>query len=267
MRAAVLVDSGQPGRAGVRRVRRWRRPGIELLGNRGPVHRRQPVRLAQIGDLHEASPRCPAGIPADSVSQVRRATTAKVIAHTPVTSRPGARTYRHDRAGGRAEVHRSPGPAAVTHTIVTRRYQTRTNASLCQGAWFLAFLAAECGRRLAVPPGRSSSLRCGRSTWTCGFADGGVAAIAECPGVPGAAGLPGPGLAAVVVGWWRDPGVACPKSRRLGCEPAALVAESFPCCPPGSSARAAARCASARRRANTASLTCRFSARRASLGG
>jgi hypothetical protein len=38
------------------------------------------------------------------VSQVRRATTAKVIAHTPVTSRPSARTYRHDRAGGRADV-------------------------------------------------------------------------------------------------------------------------------------------------------------------
>ncbi|HET6188365.1 MAG TPA: hypothetical protein VFE59_15430, partial [Trebonia sp.] len=59
------------------------------------------------------------------MSQVRRATTAKVIAHTPVTSRPSARTYRHDRAGGRAEVHRPPRSAAVTHTIVTRKYQTR----------------------------------------------------------------------------------------------------------------------------------------------
>ena len=29
------------------------------------------------------------------------------------------------------------------------------------------------------------------------------------------------------------PGVACPKSRRLGCELAALETESFPCCPPG----------------------------------
>ena len=29
------------------------------------------------------------------------------------------------------------------------------------------------------------------------------------------------------------PGVACPKSRCLGCEPAALATESFPGCPPG----------------------------------
>src|SRR5439155_9396379 len=35
-----------------------------------------------------------------------------------------------------------------------------------------AFLAAGCGRRLAVPPGRSSALRSGRSTWACRFADG-----------------------------------------------------------------------------------------------
>ncbi|HET6193062.1 MAG TPA: hypothetical protein VFE59_39370, partial [Trebonia sp.] len=47
---------------------------------------------------------------------------------TPVTSRPSARTYRHDRAGGRAEVHRPPRSAAVTHTIVTRKYQTRMAA-------------------------------------------------------------------------------------------------------------------------------------------
>src|ERR1700748_1608168 len=42
-------------------------------------------------------------------------------------------------------------------------------ASLCQGAgagFPVAFLAAECGRRLAARPGRSSSLRCGRSTLT-----------------------------------------------------------------------------------------------------
>jgi hypothetical protein len=47
-----------------------------------------------------------------------------------------------------------------------------------------AFLAAECGRRLAAPSGRSSSLRCGRSTWTCSFAGGWVAAIEECPALP-----------------------------------------------------------------------------------
>jgi len=32
------------------------------------------------------------------------------------------------------------------------------------------------------------------------------------------------------------PGVACPKSRRLGCKPAALEPEPFPDCPPGPSA-------------------------------
>jgi hypothetical protein len=37
-----------------------------------------------------------------------------------------------------------------------------------------------------------------------------------------------------VVGWWPGPGVAWPKSRLLGCDPAALAAQSFPYCPPGS---------------------------------
>src|ERR1700730_4089178 len=55
MRAAVLVDGGQPGRAGVHRVRSWRRPRSELLNDCGPIHWRQPIRLAQIGDLHKAS--------------------------------------------------------------------------------------------------------------------------------------------------------------------------------------------------------------------
>src|SRR6266566_340279 len=41
------------------------------------------------------------------------------------------------------------------------------------------------------------------------------------------------------------PGVACPKSWRSGCEPAALATETFPACPPGPWAlRAAARAAS-----------------------
>src|SRR6266480_1627506 len=68
MRATVLVDGGQPGRAGIRRVRNWRRPRSELLSNCGPIHRRQPVRLTQISDLHEASLRCPADILANGVS-------------------------------------------------------------------------------------------------------------------------------------------------------------------------------------------------------
>jgi hypothetical protein len=62
------------------------------------------------------------------------------------------------------------------------------------------------------------------------------------------------------------PGVACPKSRRAGCEPAALDAEWFPGCPPGLfGPAAAARRASACRQAKIASLICRFSARSASL--
>src|SRR6516165_12148634 len=101
------------------------------------------------------------------------------------------------------------------------RLPTRTKASLCQGVLpvffaefevafgrcglaggggLLAFPAAECGSRLAAPPGRSSSLRCGRSTWTCGVAGGEVAAIGECPALPSAL--------AAVVGWWPGPGVA-----------------------------------------------------------
>ncbi len=89
-----------------------------------------------------------------------------------------------------------------------------------------------CGRRLAAPPGRSSLLRCGRSAWTRGFADGMVAAAGEWPALSRAA-WPGAGLPVVVVVWSPGPGVACPKSRCLGCEPAALATESFPCCPPG----------------------------------
>src|SRR5690242_1745470 len=38
------------------------------------------------------------------------------------------------------------------------------------------------------------------------------------------------------------PGVACPKSRRSGCEPAAPETEWFPGCPPGPFGRAAAAC-------------------------
>src|SRR5512142_950938 len=104
------------------------------------------------------------------------------------------------------------------------RLARRTKASLCQGVlavFFaalevgfgrcgltggygsLAFPAAEYGRRLAAPPGRSSSLGCGRSIWTCGFAGGLVAAIGERAALPG--------MLASAVGWWPGPGVACPK--------------------------------------------------------
>src|SRR5215831_7283668 len=132
------------------------------------------------------------------------------------------------------------------------RSARRTKASLCQealpvffpelevalgrcglagGRGLLSFPAAECGRCLAAPPGRSSSLRCGRSTWRCGVAGGGVAATGERPALSR--------LLAAVLGWWPGPGVACPKSRCLGCEPAALESESFPGCPPGPWARRA----------------------------
>jgi hypothetical protein len=40
------------------------------------------------------------------------------------------------------------------------------------------------------------------------------------------------------VSWCPGPGVACPKSRRSGCEPAALESGSFPGCPPGQRGRA-----------------------------
>ncbi len=58
MRAAVLVDSGQPGRAGVRCVRRFNAdPASSFSATAAQSTWRQPVRLAQIGDLHEPSPR------------------------------------------------------------------------------------------------------------------------------------------------------------------------------------------------------------------
>src|SRR5205823_14066214 len=55
------------------------------------------------------------------------------------------------------------------------------------------------------------------------------------------------------------PGVAWPKSRCSGCNPAALATESFPWCPPGPcSLLAAARAASDFRRLQVASLTWRL---------
>src|SRR5215472_11492691 len=63
------------------------------------------------------------------------------------------------------------------------------------------------------------------------------------------------------------PGVAWPKSRFSGCEPAALATEPFPGCPPGPvTLTVAAWLASAWRRPKMASLTCRLRERRASLG-
>jgi len=191
----------------------------------------------------------------------------------PATGRLTGTRSAHRRVGPRSAVvgcarGRTERPVRVRRRTACgwARPGYRSNASLCQvagSAFFVTFLVAECGRRLAAPPGRSSSLLCGRSTWTCGFAGGGMAAIEERPALPGE---PGAGSAGGDVVWWPDPGVACPKSRRAGCEPAALGAEPFPACPPGSSERAAVRCASARSRVKIASLTCRFSERMASFG-
>ena len=97
MRATVLVDGGQPGRAGVQRVRIRRRPCSKLLSNCGPIHRRQPIRLTKIDDLHKVSLHCPGDILANSIWLIRRSTAAEVIAHTRVTSHPSARTHRQER--------------------------------------------------------------------------------------------------------------------------------------------------------------------------
>src|SRR3954451_4842609 len=87
MRAAVLVDGGQPCRAGVDRVRSWRRTRSELRNNCGPIHRWQPVHRTQIDDLHKASLHRPGLILADGISYVRRATTAELLADTRISSR------------------------------------------------------------------------------------------------------------------------------------------------------------------------------------
>jgi hypothetical protein len=76
-------------------------------------------------------------------------------------------------------------------SVLLEAYEVRLGRWLfVSDLWPVAFLVAEYGRRLAVPPGRSSSLRCGRSTWTCGVTDGRLAAVEEWPTLPRAlAGL------------------------------------------------------------------------------
>src|SRR5262249_15112664 len=99
VRATVLVDRAQPGRAGVRRVRSWRRPRIELLHHCGPIHRGQPIRLTQIGDLHMASLPRPADILADSACWIGRAAAVEVIAYTRITCATSSIWLRHQVAG------------------------------------------------------------------------------------------------------------------------------------------------------------------------
>ena len=69
-----------------------------------------------------------------------------------------------------------------------------------------------------------------------------------------------------VVGWCSRPGSGWPEEPVFwGVFRPRWAAEPFPYCPPGPLTCAWARRASARRRVKTASLTCRFRARRASL--
>src|ERR1035438_7776131 len=104
------------------------------------------------------------------------------------------------------------------------------------------------------PPRRTSPLCCCCQGSRRVFFDVGLGEMVLVPGVAGRrVGL--------------GSGVACPKSWRWGCEPAALESESFPGCPPGPFAAAVAvACrASAWRRAKTASLIRRLRHRSASL--
>jgi hypothetical protein len=115
----------------------------------------------------------------------------------------------------------------------------------------------DSGRRLAVPPGRSSSLRCGRSTWTPGVADGMAAAIEEWPALPWA-------LAAVV--WWRA-GSGLPEEPACGVQAGRAGHRVVPRLPSRAlHARGRARRASACKRAMMALLTCRFSDHMPSFG-
>src|SRR6185312_4110011 len=95
---------------------------------------------------------------------------------------------------------------------------------------------------------------------------------------PGPAGLVTERGGSDLPGWpWRrgagrgrrvvaGPGSGLFEEPVAGLQSGRAATESFPCCPPGPLARAAARRAPACRQAKMALLTCRLSARRASLG-
>src|SRR5215471_16765409 len=145
MRAAVLVNGRQPGRAGVHSVRSGRRPRIELLNNRGPIHRRQPIRLTQIADLHKAFFHCPGNILTNGVSQTRRATTAKVIAHTRVTNHPSARTHRHECAlavGYAAPDRPIPSAPEMAPTLASSRANRRLHSRRPLAGWARSVIAS-----------------------------------------------------------------------------------------------------------------------------
>ena len=80
MRAAVLVHRGEPGRPSVVRVRSRRRSCLELLGDCGPVHRREPVPPTEVDDLHATLPFVAGRHVRNGVSLIRPAVISEVIA-------------------------------------------------------------------------------------------------------------------------------------------------------------------------------------------
>ena len=188
-------------------------PMARAPGDLGPAHRHGRTSLAS-----------PRAVSAGCSRLIR--TVSPDLRHSGRPRPPGTDLADHEEAGHRSltptHMRRIPRSARPLPWPELGQRARRTKASLCQGvpwvffaacevpfgrggftgdSWPRAFLAAECGRRLAAPPGRSSSLRCGRSTWTCGVAGGSVAATGEWPALPGARAGPGAGLLAAVVVW------------------------------------------------------------------
>ena len=168
---------------------------------------------------------------------------------------PRARGHGHPgrRGLGLAEPTPWPGtvvPSATTATSaqtvllingdcqVDRTFLISWTSSLpiCCGPWLIHLV----GPRAALSPqavGRGHARRTSNSARRPGsvrsVANPRIAKTSLCQ-VPDLIGIDRP---ARVVGWRSGPGVASPKCRRSGCEPAALDAESFPGCPPGPSSR------------------------------
>jgi hypothetical protein len=98
----------------------------------------------------------------------------------------GSERHQQDSSGHQPEYRSNASLCQEVPSVSVANYKVPFGrCSFTGDAWLLAFLVAECGRRLAAPPGRLSSLRCGRSTWTCGVAGGRVAAVEEWLALPG----------------------------------------------------------------------------------
>ena len=98
------------------------------------------------------------------------------------------------RGAAAAQNTERPFPRRSARNPVAAAAAPITKASACQGAPVAPF---------AAPPGRSSSLRCGRSSWTSGVAGGMEAAIKRWPVLPRARARAGPDAAAA--GCWPQP--------------------------------------------------------------